>query len=132
MTRYLLDTNIVSHLIRAHPVVTKRVMAVPMTSLCVSSITTAELFFGVAKHGNAKRLQAAVTELLLRVDSLPWDNAAAEQYGVARAEMERKGKVLAPLDMLIAAHALSLDAVLVTNDRAFGQVAGLQVKDWTK
>ena len=132
MTRYLLDTNTVSHLIRAHPVVNKRVMAVPMTSLCVSAITAAELFFGVAKQGNAKRLKAAVSELLLRVDILPWDNAAAEQYGAARAEMEHKGKVLAPLDMLIAAHALSVDAVLVTSDRAFSQVAGLEVKDWTK
>ena len=132
MTRYLLDTNIVSHLLRAHPVVNSRVMEVSMSSLCVSAITVAELYFGVAKHANAKRLEAAVSELLLRVDSLPWDNAAAAKYGTVRAEMERNGKVLAPLDMLIAAHALSVAAVLVTNDRAFAQVPSLQIEDWTK
>ena len=70
-------------------------------------------------------------EFLRRVDVLPWDSAVAERYGNVRADMERQGKTLAPLDSLIAAHALSVGAVLVTNDRAFAQVAGLHVEDWT-
>lgn len=131
MKRYMLDTNAVSHLIKAHPAVARRVVAVPMAFLCISAITKGELLFGLAKRPDARRLHVAVRELLLRVDVLPWDNAIAEHYGIVRAELERQGKILTPLDLLIATHALSTDVVLVTNDRAFGQVAGLLVEDWT-
>jgi tRNA(fMet)-specific endonuclease VapC len=62
---------------------------------------------------------------------LPWDRAIAERYGTVRADMERQGKILAALDLLIATHALGVGAVLVTNDRAFGQVTDLHVEDWT-
>jgi tRNA(fMet)-specific endonuclease VapC len=72
-----------------------------------------------------------VRELLRRVDVLPWNSAAAERYGVLRADLERRGRSLAPLDLLIAAHALNAEAVLATNDRTFGQVADLDVEDWT-
>jgi tRNA(fMet)-specific endonuclease VapC len=131
MKRYMLDTNTVSHLLKQHPAVVRRVVAAPMASLCVSAITAGELCFGLAKRPDAKRLQLAVGEFLRRVDVLPWDSATAEHYGTVRADLERKGKTLASLDLLIAAHALSLAAVLVTSDRAFGQVAGLRVEDWS-
>jgi tRNA(fMet)-specific endonuclease VapC len=72
-----------------------------------------------------------VRELLRRLDALPWDSAAADRYGTVRAAMTRHGKTLAPLDLLIAAHALSVGAVLVTNDRAFGLVAELPIEDWS-
>jgi tRNA(fMet)-specific endonuclease VapC len=127
--RYMLDTNTVSHLIKAHPAVIRRVLAAPMASLCISAITEGELLFGLAKRPGAKRLHIAVRELLLRLDVLPWNSA--EHYGMARAEMEAQGRILASLDLLIAAHALSVGAVLVTNDRAFRQVGGLQLEDWT-
>ncbi|HUX19098.1 MAG TPA: type II toxin-antitoxin system VapC family toxin [Acidithiobacillus sp.] len=127
----MLDTNTVSHLLREHPVVTKRIVAVPMASLCISAITEGELLFGLAKRPVAKRLHVAVREFLRRVDVLPWDNSTAEHYGVVRADMERRGRILASLDLLIATHALSVDAVLVTNDRAFSQMADLKVEDWT-
>ena len=123
----MLDTNTVSHLLREHPAVVRRVVEVPMSALCLSSITEGELLFGLAKRPEAKRLHHAVGELLRRVDVLPWDSAVAERYGPARAEMERQGKTLAPLDLLIAAHALDVGAVLVTNDGAFSHVARLQV-----
>ena len=71
-------------------------------------------------------------EFLRRIDVLPWESTTAECCGIVRAEMARHGKVLAPLDMLIAAHALCVSAVLVTNDRAFGQMAHLPVEDWTE
>lgn len=131
MKRYMLDTNMVSHLIKAHPAVVRRVVATPMAALCVSAITEGELLFGLARRPDAKRLHLAVQELLRRVDVLPWDSVIAECYGSVRADMSRQGKIQAPLDLLIAAHALGVGAVLVTNDRAFGQVANLHVEDWT-
>ena len=131
MKQYMLDTNTVSHLLRGHPAVAGRVVAVPMASLCISAITEGELLFGLAKRPAAKQLHVAVREFLLRVDVLPWDSATAEHYGTVRADMARQGKTLAPLDLLIATHALSVDAVLVTNDRAISQMADLHIEDWT-
>ncbi len=131
MKRYLLDTNIVSHLLRQHPEVTQHVTSVPMASLCMSSITEAELLFGLAKRPNNKDLHRAVHELLIRVESVAWGSNAAQAYGKARAAMVQTGKTLAPLDLLIASQALSMDVVLVTNDQAIGQLADLQVEDWT-
>lgn len=132
MKRYMLDTNTVSHLLRGHPAVTGRVVAVPMVALCISAITAGELLFGLAKRPDAKGLHLAVREFLRRVDVLPWESATAECYGMVRADLARRGKMLAPLDLLIATHALNVGAVLVTNDRAFGQMANLHVEDWTE
>ena len=130
MKHYMLDTNTVSHLIKAHPAVVQRVIAVPMAALCISAITEGELLFGLAKRPEAERLHLAVRQLLRRVDVLPWGGPIAQRYGRVRAELERRGKILAPLDLLIAAHALEVGAVLVTNDKAFGQVSDLTVEDW--
>ena len=127
----MLDTNTVSHLVKGHPSVTQHVMAVPMASLCISAITEGELLFGLAKRPDAKRLHVIVHEMLRRLDVLSWNGAAAKQYGTVRANMERQGKILAPLDLLIATQALSINATLVTNDQAFNQVTGLLIEDWT-
>ena len=132
MTRYMLDTNTVSHLLKKHPAVARRVVSVPITSLCISAITQGELLFGLARRPEATTLHDAVWEFLRRVDVLPWNATTAEVYGPARAATQREGRVLAPMDLLIGAHALSIDAVLVTNDRAFGQLPGLTVEDWTE
>ncbi|MBE0547391.1 MAG: type II toxin-antitoxin system VapC family toxin [Rubrivivax sp.] len=132
MTRYMLDTNTVSHLLKKHPAVARRVVAVPITSLCISAITQGELLFGLARRPEATTLHDAVWEFLRRVDVLPWDTTTAEVYGPARAAAQREGRVLAPMDLLIGSHALSIDAVLVTNDRAFAQLPGLSIEDWTE
>jgi len=129
--RYMLDTNTVSHLIKKHPTVASRVVDVPMSSLCISSITEGELLFGLAKRPDAVRLHAAVKQFLLRVDVLAWDSGVAGCYGDMRANLERQGKTLGSLDLLIAAHALHIGAMLVTNDGAFSQVPCLQIEDWT-
>ena len=81
MKRYMQGTNTVNHLLRGHPAVARRVVAVPMTALCISVITEGELLFGLAKRLDAKRLHASVREFLKRVDVLPWDSATAERYG---------------------------------------------------
>lgn len=131
MTRYMLDTNMVGHLVKAHTRVIAHVKALPMNALCISAITEGELRYGLAKRPEATRLFSLVGAILQRLDILPWDHAAAARYGTLRAAMEQQGKSLGPLDLLIAAHALSADAILATNDRAFTMVPGLTVEDWT-
>jgi tRNA(fMet)-specific endonuclease VapC len=128
--KYMLDTNTVSHLVKQHPEVVRHVIDVPMDSLCVSAITAGEVHYGLAKRPEAVRLRVAVTELMRRVDVLPWDSSAAEHYGIVRADLERAGRPLGSLDALIAAHALSVGAVLVTTDRAFNHVAHLRIENW--
>lgn len=127
----MLDTNTVSHLLKEHPAVVRRVVATPMASLCLSAITEAELRYGLAKRPDAKRLHNLVRELLLRLDVLPWNGDTARAYGTIRASLERQGKALAPLDLLIAAHALAAGCILVSNDQAFTHVTGLDLQDWT-
>lgn len=131
MTLYMLDTNTVSHLVRGHAGVAGHVVAVPMANLCLSAITEGALAFGLAKRPDAHRLHTAVRELLKRIEVLPWDSAASWRYGALRKELERQGRPLGPLDLLIAAHALAAGAVLVTNDQAFAQAPGLALEDWT-
>lgn len=127
----MLDTNTVSNLLKKHPEVARRIVAVPMASLCLSVVTVGELLFGLARRPEARKLHLAVREFLQRIDVLPWDSAIAECYGAVRADLEGKGRILAPLDLLIATHALGIGAILVTNDSAFGQVAHLSIEDWT-
>jgi tRNA(fMet)-specific endonuclease VapC len=130
-SRYMLDTNTISHLVKQHPNVSRHVVGVPTASLCMSAITAGELLYGLARRPDAVRLQAAVTELMRRVDVLRWDLSAAERYGPVRATLNRSGRALGSLDLLIAAHALAAGAVLVTSDRAFNQIAHLSIEDWT-
>jgi len=127
---YLLDTNTVSQLIKRHPKVTQRLLAVPMHSVCISAITAGELAFGLAKRPEALALKEAVNEFLRGVDVLPWDDAVAQTYGPLRAQLQNKGTPLAALDMQIAAHALHTKATLVSSDKAFLQVGQLQVENW--
>ena len=132
INRYMLDTNMVSHFIKGVNNVLNKVVSIPMSELGISAITEGELLFGLAKNPDAKQLRLVVHEFLIRVDVLPWDSAVADCYGVLRANMQKQGKILGNLDLLIAAHALALEAVLITNDRAFIQVEGLKIEDWTQ
>ena len=131
MKRFMLDTNTVSFLIKGHPVVARHVVAVPLSSLCISAITEGELRYGLAKRPDATRLHQLVREFLRRVNVLPWDTVVAARYGVVRAALAAQGKTLAPLDLLIAAHALAAEAILVTNDGAFAQLPDVLCEDWT-
>lgn len=128
---YMLDTNTVSHIIKRHPQVIQRLLAVPMHTVCISAITAGELSFGLAMRPKAMALKAAITEFLRRVEVLPWDAAVAHTYGTVRAQLQGMGTPLAALDTQIAAHALHAQATLVSSDKAFVQVAGLQHENWT-
>jgi tRNA(fMet)-specific endonuclease VapC len=132
MKQYLLDTNMISHLLRQHPAVLARVQSIPMASLAISVITEAELNYGLARRPDARRLHLAVAELLKRIDILNWDRGCAASYGDLRAVMEANGKSLAAFDLQIAAQARASQRVLVSNDQAFRQVPGMQFEDWTQ
>jgi len=129
---YMLDTNIVSQIVRAHPRVLHRVRQTPMHRLCISAITGGELMFGLARKPDAVTLHTVIAEFLHRVDVWPWDSAVMQRYGRLRALLQQAGTTLGPLDMLIAAHALQTQCVLVTNDAAFARIDGLAVEDWTR
>ena len=131
--RYLLDTNTASYIIKGNiPRVRKRLLKVPMSGLLISAVTEAELLYGAARKSNSVRLKTAVDEFLLRVDSLPWDSNAARRYADLRAALEIAGTPMGNLDMMIAAHALAAEAILVTNDRSFFRLKHLKIEDWTK
>ncbi len=132
-SRYLLDTNTASYIIKGNvPRVRERLLKVPMSQVLISAVTEAELLFGAARKREAVRLKTAIDEFLLRVDSLPWDSNAARRYAGVRAALEIAGTAMGNLDMMIAAHALAEEAVLVTNDRSFRRLKELKIEDWTK
>ena len=132
-SRYLLDTNIASYVIKGNiPAVRCRIVQVPMAQLAISAVTEGELRYRTARWPDAARLQTIVAEFLIRMTILPWDSEAAQHYGQIRAALERQGQPMGDLDMMIAAHALALGAVLVTNDQAFARIKQIKVEDWTK
>lgn len=130
--RYLLDTNTASYVIKGTiPAVRVRLAQVPMTQVGISSITEAELRHGSARRPEAIKLRELIEEFLVRVTVLPWDSKAAQEYGLLRAVLERSGQPLGNLDLMIAAHALAIGAILVTNDRAFARIKKLKIENWT-
>jgi tRNA(fMet)-specific endonuclease VapC len=133
MVRYLLDTNTASYAIKGNVArVREQLLNIPMAEIGISVISEAELRFGVAGLPAAIRLKTLVEEFLLRVDVLPWTSEAARHYAQIRAALEKSGRPIGNMDMMIAAHALSVKAVLVTHDRVFRRVKGLSIEDWSK
>ena len=132
MTRYMLDTNIASHVIKGDiPEIRERLLSAPMHNVVISSVTQAELLYGLAKRSYPKGLSARMHEFLIRVDILPWNHDVATVYGDLRAKCEAAGITLSPLDMMIAAHANAVDAILVTRDKAFSHIPeGLRIENW--
>lgn len=127
----MLDTNIVSDLLK-NPAgrAARRIAEVGPDTICISVITAAELRYGCAKKGSPKLL-AYVEAILDSVQILAFDVPADTEYGGIRAELEAAGKPIGPNDLLIAAHAYALGAVLVTaNTGEFMRIRGLQVENW--
>lgn len=127
----MLDTNIVSQLARyPHGRVTEHIAKVGPEAVCVSIITAAELRYGCAKKGSAKLL-AQIEAILDSIEIVALDVPADAEYGGIRAELEAAGKPIGPNDLLIAAHAYALGAVLVTaNTKEFKRIRGLRVENW--
>lgn len=131
MPRYLLDTNICSYIMKGNiPAVRRHLARVPIAQLFISSVTEAELRYGVARRPKAANLQQVLDEFLLRVTVLSWDSRAALEYGLLRASLESSGQPIGNLDLMIAAHALATGAVLVTNDRSFARIKTLKTENW--
>ena len=131
MTRYMLDTNVVSDLIRnPQGRVARQIAKVGEDNICTSIIVAAELRYGCAKSGS-KRLLKAVEELLGEIDVLPFDAPADTEYGTIRSDLESRGTPIGSNDMLIAAHACATGATIVTaNADEFGRIRDLKVENW--
>ena len=133
---YLLDTNTCVALIRqvaGAERILRRLTRHRVTEVAVAALTVAELDFGVKKSREPARNRARLDQFLLPLQILPFDDAAAAQYGAVRADLERRGLGIGPIDTLLAAQALSLAAVMVTNNTAeFERVPGLIVEDWSR
>ena len=128
----MLDTNIVIHALRKHPAVLRHIVRMSPDELGISAITAGEIAFGFARSPTAYGQLVAYRELLESIAVLPWNHMMADVYGTLRAEMARMGRSLSPLDLLIAAHALAMGAVLITDDQALLKLTGLEAEDWTR
>lgn len=131
MKGYLLDTNILSDVIRdPSGQVAQRIEAIGGKDIYTSLIVAAELRYGVAKRGSAK-LRSRVSEILQIIPVLALDQPVDEKYGLIRAELEAAGQPIGMNDLLIAAHAMTLGLTLVTdNTREFSRVSGLEIENW--
>jgi tRNA(fMet)-specific endonuclease VapC len=132
MTRYLLDTNIVSDVMRnpdgpAETALRKNAGA----EIGISLVVKGEIVFGLVRNANAKG-RKRFDALLEAIEVWPMQETLADVYGEVRAAMEQSGNRMDANDMWIAAHSLSLDAVLVTDDRVFSRVPGLKVENWLR
>lgn len=132
-TLFLLDTNTSSYAIKGNMSgVRERLEQTPMPQVGISTVTEAELRFGVARKSGALHLKKLVDEFLIRMNIFAWDSRAAHEYARVRAEVEASGKPIGNLDLMIAAHALALDATLVTHDLVFARITHLRAVDWVK
>lgn len=132
--RYMLDTNICIYAIKHKPEkVFQRLQEVHSEEVCVSSVTYAELIYGVEKSAAVERNRFALCMLLADIEILDFDISAADCYGKIRAALEKKGAPIGPLDMMIAGHAQSLGCTLVTNNvKEFSRIEDLTIENWTE
>lgn len=132
MPRYMLDTDIASYVMKGtEPKVLRKLQTLPVADVCISAITQAELAYGVALSPQQARDQARLDVLLRHIQVLDYPGDAATHYGQIRAALKKTGALIGANDMFIAAHARSLDLVLVTNNaREFKRVPNLKWQNW--
>ena len=130
----MLDTNICIYVIKHKPEkVFQKLQEVDPSDVCISSVTYAELVHGVEKSAAVDKNRLALSILLANIEILDFDVNAAEGYGKIRADLEKNGTPIGPLDMMIAGHARSLDYTLVTNNvKEFKRVSGLKIENWAE
>jgi tRNA(fMet)-specific endonuclease VapC len=131
--KYMLDTNICIYLIKQQPPkLLKHFKSHTVGDIGLSSITLAELRYGVSKSRYIEKNQQALDEFILSLEIADFDEKAAREYGAIRAELERTGTPIGSMDMLIGAHALALGAILVTNNiKEYKQIKNLKILDWS-
>jgi tRNA(fMet)-specific endonuclease VapC len=131
--KFMLDTNICIYLIKQKPVkVLKHFKTRSIGDIGISTISLAELRYGVSKSQYVEKNQQALNEFILPLEVADFDMKAAEEYGIIRTELEKKRKPIGSMEMLIGAHSLSLGATLVTNNvREFKEIKRLNVVDWS-
>lgn len=134
MTAFLLDTNICIYLIKQRPAnVLRRLQEHSVAEMGISCITLSELEYGLHKSSQPLRNRIALAEFLAPFDIMTFDDKAALEYGKIRWDLERRGQPIGGMDLLIAAHALSAQCVLVTNnEREFKRIPGLTVQNWVQ
>jgi len=130
--KYLLDTNICIYIVKRKPAeVFQRFNLFDPGDICISSITYAELQYGVHKSSNPTRNEQALIQFVTPLEILDFDYKAAREYGYVRSGLEKEGTPIGPLDTLIAAHCISLDLVLVTNNlKEFQRIPRLKIENW--
>lgn len=131
--KYMLDTNICIYTIKhKSETAVKNFLKHAPDEICISAITYAELIYGVEKSQAKDKNRVAIILFLSAISILEFNNYAAEEYGKVRAELERKGTPIGPMDTLIAGHARYEGLILVTNNtREFSRVENLKIEDWT-
>jgi tRNA(fMet)-specific endonuclease VapC len=131
---YMLDTNICIFAMKQKPEkVLQRFKQELNSGICISSITLAELEYGMKRSSDPARNEQALLRFLAPLTVLPFGSAAASVYGEIRADLQSKGMPIGPLDMLIAGHAKAEELVLVTNNvREFERVPGLEIENWAE
>ncbi len=129
---FLLDTDICVYLInKKSTALINKVTAISSHEIALSSITLAELNYGAEKSEKKDQNRQALEQFVIPFNILPFDVVATKTYGIIRASLEKQGKPIGALDFLIAAHALSLNAVLVTNNtKEFSRVPHLTIENW--
>ena len=132
--RYMLDTNICIYAIKHKPEkVLEEMGRHDPSDVCISAVTYAELIHGVEKSAAIEKNRLALSLLLANIEIFDFDARAADCYGKIRAELEKKGRPIGPLDMMIAGHARSLEFTLVTNNmKEFSRVSGLRLENWAE
>ena len=134
MPAYMLDTDISSYIMkRSHPVVLRRLQSVEVSEVSISAITKSELLYGVEVSPQRQRDEVAIRAFLRHVQVLDFSAEAALDYARIRADLKLRGLLIGANDLFIAAHALSLGLILVTNNTGeFGRVKGLKLENWAE